>query len=74
MELKLNIDGQDLTIPELLPMYELAKLASELQSATTQAQNQANLIMEQMARIEPDPEKQKRAIEIVQFVLERFPR
>lgn len=74
MDLKLNIDGVDYTLEQLLPMYTIANYYNQLKTLQESVESQVIAIKEQINSIEPDEQKQLQAIKIVQFILSKFPR
>jgi hypothetical protein len=74
MDLKLNIDGVEYTLEQLLPMYAIANYYNQLKTLQDSVESQVQALKEQINSIEPDEKKQLQAIQIVQFILSKFPR
>jgi predicted transglutaminase-like protease len=74
MDLKLNIDGVEYSLDQLLPMYAIASYYNQLKTLQDSVESQVQALKDQINSIEPDEEKQLQAIQIVQFILSKFPR
>ncbi len=74
MDLKLNIDGVDYTLEQLLPMYTIANYYNQLNALQKSVESQVLALREQINSIEPDEKKQLQAVQIVQFFVSKFPR
>lgn len=74
MDFTLKINGNEYTLEQLLPMYSIANYYNQLDALQKSVESQVQALRDQINSIEPDEEKQLQAIQIVQFILSKFPR
>jgi hypothetical protein len=55
-------------------MYAIASYYNQLKTLQDSVESQVQALKDQINSIEPDEEKQLQAIQIVQFILSKFPR
>jgi hypothetical protein len=73
IDLILKVNGTDYTLADIAKFYSIAEIAQQLKSIREQAESQAQVYLDQLNAIEPDPEKQQLAVQIVLAVREQLP-